>query len=55
VRSFGYRYVGVFSKEGVGDDLARHEAFDGVGQQDLDAEEEPAEVHQVVGPAVVLQ
>ena len=37
------------------ENLPAREALEGVGQQDGEGEKDPAHVHQVVGPAVVVQ
>jgi len=37
------------------DDLPAGEALQGVGEEDGEGEEDPAHVHQVVRPAVVVQ
>ena len=37
------------------DDFPTRKALQGVGEQDGEGEQDPAHVHQVVGPAVVVQ
>ena len=45
----------VVAEEGGLEDVARHEALDGIGQQDGKGIRPAAQVHQVVIPAVVLK
>lgn len=50
-----YDLLGVESFDLRSDDFTRHKALDGERQQDGHREQHPAEVHQVIVPAVVLQ
>lgn len=45
----------VLAEEGRLEDVAGHEALDGVGQQDGEGVHSAAQVHQVIIPAVVLK